>query len=178
MVHPDVPDLVDEVDEHDQPTGRKLTRTEVCGGNNDVLHRCIAVYVFAADDGRVYVQTHKKSGLYDHSVGGHVDAGENYATAAKREAEEELGIRDIQLHELGVGVRSHEQGRQHMFGIYECFAGPEWKFVPNDEVDEITPMTIAEAVALANDHPEQCTQGFINVLRFYIKRKNLPFIVR
>jgi 16S rRNA (adenine1518-N6/adenine1519-N6)-dimethyltransferase len=173
----DIPDLIDEVDEQDMPTGRKLTRPEVCGGDSDILHRCVAVYVFAPD-GRVYVQTHKKSGLYDHSVGGHVDAGEDYATAAKRETDEELGIRNIPLHELGVSLRSHERGREHMFGVYECFPGPEWKFAPNDEVDEITPMTLTEAVALANDRPEQCTQGFINVLRFYIQHKNLPFTLR
>jgi 8-oxo-dGTP pyrophosphatase MutT (NUDIX family) len=170
-------DRVDEVDEQDRPTGRRVLRRDVCASNNHTLHRCMAVYVFAPD-GRLYIQHHKKSGLYDHSVGGHVDAGEEYAAAAAREAEEELGIRNVPLHELTTGLRSHEHVREHMFGVYECFPGPDWQFVPNDEVEVITPMTLEAVVRLANEHPEQCTQGFINVLKFYIAHKQLPFTVR
>ena len=169
-------DRVDIVDEQDRPTGRRILRSEACGGSNQTLHRCVAVYVFAPD-GRVYIQHHKKSGRFDHSVGGHVDAGEAYAAAAVREAEEELGIRGVPLHELTTGLRSHEHGREHMFGVYECSPGSEWHFVPNDEVEQVTLMTLEAAVRLANEHPEQCTQGFINVLKFYAAAKNLPFTV-
>ncbi|MET0779346.1 MAG: hypothetical protein ABWY71_00775 [Candidatus Saccharimonadales bacterium] len=71
------PDDVQEVDEHDKLTGRVFSRKAACDGSSMVLHRCAAVYVFDVQ-GRVYIQTHKKSGRFDHSVGGHVDAGEVY----------------------------------------------------------------------------------------------------
>ena len=82
--------LLDEVDLRDCPTGRRVTKQEA--HNSRLIHRCVAIYVFDAQ-GRLYVQVHKKSGgLLDHSVGGHVDSGENYLIAAKREGKEELGL--------------------------------------------------------------------------------------
>jgi 8-oxo-dGTP pyrophosphatase MutT (NUDIX family) len=168
-------DLLDEVDEQDCPTGRIVARLGVDEGSG-ILHRCVAVYVFDAM-GRVYLQHHKKSGLFDHSVGGHVDAGEDYPTAARREAEEELGLRNVPLQELGLGIRSHERHSEHMFGVYECTPDHNWRFVPNDEVAEITPMTFEDLVTEVNKHPARFTGGCINVLRFYIQYKKLPFII-
>jgi isopentenyldiphosphate isomerase len=167
-------DPVEEVDEQDKPTGRLLERAAVCGGDSKAIHRCIAVYVFDSGGG-LYVQTHKKSGLFDHSVGGHVDAGEDYVIAAKREAEEELGISGVPFHEIATGVLSREPTRRHMFGVYECFPAKDWQFVPNDEVDTITCMTMEQVVDTVNNRPERFTSGFINVLKFYIQRKQLPF---
>lgn len=165
-------DMLDEVDEQDHPTGRVVPRSMVDVVGSDIIHRCIAVFVFDRA-GRLYVQTHKKGNVLDHSVGGHVDAGETYAVAAKREAEEELGVCDVPLTELGTGVRSREDGREHMFGVYECTPGPEWRFTPNDEVEEITPMAVEQIVAHMNEDPSRFTGGFINTLKFYIKIKGL-----
>ncbi|HSX16683.1 MAG TPA: NUDIX domain-containing protein [Patescibacteria group bacterium] len=169
--------MLDEVDEQDRPTGRLVVRNEVCGnGTSDVLHRCVGVYAFDPE-GRMYLQTHKKSGLLDHSVGGHVDTGEDYATAAKREAAEELGLVNVPFHELGTSVRSHEPGRQHMFGIYECFVPKDWVFAPNDEVDNIMPMLLEDVVDMINHHPEHFTGGLINTLKFYLEVKKSPLRV-
>jgi 8-oxo-dGTP pyrophosphatase MutT (NUDIX family) len=171
-----MPDAIQEVDEQDKLTGRVFPRSKVCDGTSIVLHRCVAVYVFDAE-GRVYIQSHKKSGRYDHSVGGHVDAGENYAIAAKRETEEELGITGVPFHEVGAHLVSNEGARRHMFGVYECYPPKDWRFVPNDEVEEITPMSLGDVVKMVNGHPERFTGGFINVLKFYIKQKALPYQV-
>ncbi|HEV7453710.1 MAG TPA: NUDIX domain-containing protein [Candidatus Saccharimonadales bacterium] len=171
-----MPDAVQEVDEHDKLTGRVLPRAVVCDGTSMVVHRCVAVYVFDTQ-GRVYIQTHKKSGLFDHSVGGHVDAGENYAIAARRETEEELGIAGVPFHELGTGILSNEPTRRHMFGVYECYPIKDWRFVPNDEVDEIIPMAMDDLVKMVQSAPERFTSGFINVLKFYLKQKKLPYEV-
>jgi len=62
-----------------------------------------------------------------------------------------------------------------MFGVYECFPAKDWRFVPNDEVDTVTPMTVAQVVDMVNDKPERFTSGFINVFKFYIQQKRLPF---
>lgn len=163
-------DLVDEVDEHDQPTGRLVSRAVVCAGSSLVLHRCVGIYAFDSA-GRLLVQTHKKTGLYDHSVGGHVDAGEDYPTAARREAAEELGLTGVTLREIVTSVHAPESSRAHMFGIYECVVDDAWTFVPNDEVDEVTPLMLEHVVRLVNDHPERFTRGFMTTLQVYLRHK-------
>jgi ammonium transporter, Amt family len=85
---------VDIVDEQDRVVGR-ATRAEMRAGN--LLHRCVAIFCFDADRRRVYVHrrtAHKDvfPNLYDMSVGGVVRAGEDYASAARREIDEELAI--------------------------------------------------------------------------------------
>lgn len=163
--------LLDEVDEHDVPTGRQVTKQEAHDGK--LWHRCIAIYVFDPQ-GRLYMQVHKKGGgLLDHSVGGHVDTGEDYKTAAYREAEEELGLQGEELTELATGYYSDEAVMMHRFGIYECHPGPNWKFVPNDEVEEIIPMTLEEVFAKVEASPELFTGGFRNTLKEYRRLKGL-----
>jgi ADP-ribose pyrophosphatase YjhB (NUDIX family) len=117
---------------------------------------------------------HKKGGgLLDHAVGGHVDAGEDYQTAAYREADEELGIRDTEFQEVATGFYSDEKSYIHMFGIYECTPPDAWKFIPNDEVEEIFPETLENIVAKMERQPELFTGGFLNTMREYRKIKGL-----
>jgi isopentenyl-diphosphate delta-isomerase type 1 len=70
-------------------------RSEV-HGNNKLLHRVVHVFVFNVE-GKLLLQKRsmKKDvapGVWDTSVGGHVDLGEAIETAVFREMEEELGI--------------------------------------------------------------------------------------
>ncbi|WP_284580133.1 NUDIX domain-containing protein [Streptomyces sp. 2P-4] len=86
-------EVLDVVDRDDRVTGR-APRGEVYA--RGLLHRC--VFVLARDDrGRVFVHRRTASKLvfpsrYDMFVGGVLGAGEDYASAALREAEEELGV--------------------------------------------------------------------------------------
>lgn len=136
-----------------------------------LLHRVVAVYVFN-EIGQLYVQVHKSSGgLLDHSVGGHVSMGETYEVAAAREAEEELGIKQS-LNFLN-SFYSDEITYLHMFGLFECIADSSWKFVPNDEVEEIIPMSISDIWDMMNKTPKKFTGGFINTMKEYRRIKNL-----
>jgi 16S rRNA (adenine1518-N6/adenine1519-N6)-dimethyltransferase len=81
------------VDEEDRLV-RAATRSEVHG--NNLRHRAIHVFVFNGQ-GELFLQ--KRSPLkdrhpllWDSSAAGHVDAGEDYDSAARREMMEELGI--------------------------------------------------------------------------------------
>ncbi|MEK7603297.1 MAG: NUDIX domain-containing protein [Patescibacteria group bacterium] len=135
------------------------------------LHRVAAVYVFNKQ-GELYVQIHKASGgLYDHSVGGHVSKGETYELAASREAQEELGI--MQPLSCLSTFYSDEGVYLHMFGLFECTAAKDWKFVPNDEVEEIIIMKLDDIRALMESNPEKFTGGFINTMREYCKVKKI-----
>lgn len=161
-------ELFDLVDKYDKVMG---TTDKPTAHANRQLHRVAAVYVFN-EAGELYIQVHKASGgKYDHSVGGHVSKGESYATAATREADEELGIRQP-LNYLST-FYSDEGTYLHMFGLFECVADKSWKFVPNEEVKEIIPMKLGEIRKMMKTSPERFTGGFINTMKEYIKVKDL-----
>ncbi len=85
---------VDLIDSENRVTGR-TSRREVRGRN--LLHRGVGILCFDSG-GRVYVHRRTETkdvfpGLYDMFVGGVVESGETYADAARREIDEELGVR-------------------------------------------------------------------------------------
>ena len=89
-------ELFDIVDAHDHVIGQ-APRRQVHAQN--LLHRAVHVIVHDAA-GRVFLQqrSHVKDtfpGCWDSSCSGHLDSGENYLQAARRELGEELGCRDV-----------------------------------------------------------------------------------
>lgn len=138
---------------------------------NRQLHRVVAVYVFN-ENGDLFVQVHKASnGRYDHSVGGHVYKGEDYAQAASREADEELGIKQPLTY---LSTFYSEAGTYlHMFGLFECIANKGWKFVPCEEVEEIIPMSLENIRKMMAETPEKFTSGFINTMKEYCRIKGV-----
>jgi isopentenyldiphosphate isomerase len=82
------------VDREGRPIGQ-APRSQ-CHGNPLLLHLVVHLHVFDAA-GRLYLQKRGKTkdtnaGLWDTSVGGHVQAGESLRAALLRESQEELGI--------------------------------------------------------------------------------------
>jgi 16S rRNA (adenine1518-N6/adenine1519-N6)-dimethyltransferase len=87
-------EVFDVVDENDQVIRQELRR--VVHAEN-LLHRAIHLFVFnEAGDLFLQLRSHLKDKMperWDSSAAGHVDAGEDYLTAAVREIGEELGIK-------------------------------------------------------------------------------------
>lgn len=86
-------EIFDVVDASDRVIGR-ATRAEV--HRRGLLHRAVHIFVFDAR-GNVILQKRSLAkdtcpGLLSTSCAGHVDSGENYDDAARRELGEELGI--------------------------------------------------------------------------------------
>jgi isopentenyl-diphosphate delta-isomerase len=95
-------ELFDVVDEQDRVVGR-ATRREVHA--RGLRHRAVHVWVFN-QAGELFLQKRSMSkdsapGLWDSSCSGHLDVGEDYDAAARRELSEELGWK---LDERGVGA--------------------------------------------------------------------------
>lgn len=67
---------------------------------------------------------------------------------------------------------SDEGSRVHIFGIYECSAPEGWKFIPNDEVEELVLMNIPDVVEMMNTFGTQkFTGGFMSTMRKYLEIK-------
>jgi 16S rRNA (adenine1518-N6/adenine1519-N6)-dimethyltransferase len=95
-------EVFDVVDEEDRVTGQ-ATRREV--HEKGLLHRAVHVFVVNRH-GELLLQKRSRfkdqhPGVWDSSVAGHLDAGEDYAAAAMRELEEEMGITGTEPEEIG-----------------------------------------------------------------------------
>lgn len=168
----------DIVDANDISTGRLTTKKEA--HEKGYPHRVAAVLVF--NQGReIYVQEHRLlNRLLDHSVGGHVSAGESYFQAAKREAKEELGL-DLELEEIATSIptlvkdpRPEFQNIKHFYGVYKTVAPNRWKFENTDEVDSLIEMDLDEVIDLMNNQPERFLNGFFITLSAYLKSISYP----
>jgi isopentenyldiphosphate isomerase len=96
-----VVEMLDIVDAHNRVIGC-APRREV--HRLGLRHR--AVHMLIQDgEGRIYLQRRSPlkdvdPNLWDTSAAGHVDRGEDYLAAARRELEEELGLTDVDLQAL------------------------------------------------------------------------------
>lgn len=162
---------VDIVDEKDVPTGRVVTLSQA---HREILpHRIAAVLVFRPN-GNLIVQVHKYHGRrLDHSVGGHVSAGEDYGTAAQREMEEELRL-TTPLKTIAEGVVSREDYPKtgdkvvHVFGVFTTQISKDWQLVETEEVDQILEMGVEELIHDMNTNPDRYLQGFFTSLGAYL----------
>jgi 16S rRNA (adenine1518-N6/adenine1519-N6)-dimethyltransferase len=96
---PDMPaqdvheEIFDVVDDRNRPIAQK-TRHEV--HRDSLCHRAVHIFALSRRGDRILLQKRgllkdKAPGKWDSSAAGHLDAGEDYLTAAQREIVEELG---------------------------------------------------------------------------------------
>ncbi|MDP3070731.1 MAG: NUDIX domain-containing protein [Opitutaceae bacterium] len=114
----------DVVNERDEVVRRETRRVVHATG---LWHRAVHILVFDAA-GRVFLQKRSmlkdlSPGLWDSSCSGHVDAGEDYDTAAVRELGEEIGVRVAAAHSTDSG-----QMPERWFRIEACVE-TGWEFV-------------------------------------------------
>ncbi|MEO8637413.1 MAG: NUDIX domain-containing protein [Candidatus Taylorbacteria bacterium] len=133
-----------------------------------LLHRVAAIYL-VNDRGEILVNERAKDGYLDHSSAGHVDVGESYLEAAKRELEEELGVLGVDLQDIGLAGSQGEGEifkRLHMFRVYVCKATPVK--LKEDEVKRVfwaNPKDIAEDMKV---NPKKYTGGFMKTLKLFL----------
>jgi isopentenyldiphosphate isomerase len=147
-VNPDE-ELVYEVDEDDRIL-RIVRRGELT--DNNLRHRTVEI-LFRDSAGRILV--HRRAEVkrvfpkhYDMFVAGMVPAGESYDQAARREAAEEVGQRDIVLRPAGRWRYDHDPVPQWGSVYTATVTGP---VVPQPEEVEwfgfLTEAELAESIA-------------------------------
>lgn len=137
------------VDEAGNVTG-SATRRE-CHGGSMLLHPVVHLHVIMSGAG-LYLQKRScdkdiQPGKWDTSVGGHVDYGEAVVDALRREAREELGLRDIDPIALSPYVFESSRERELINPFYVYVDGStaivpdpeeitEGRFWSADEIDD------------------------------------------
>lgn len=172
--HPlrDLPQRGDErfdvVDAEDRVIGR-ASRAEVHA--RGLLHRAVHVFLFNRH-GDLLLQkrsTRKDMhpGRWDSSVSGHLDAGEDYLPAARREMAEEMGVADAEPREIARLAASEETGWEHVRLFSARTEGPP-RF-PCSEVESAQWFPPAEIEAWTRARPADFAPGFLQCWREWME---------
>jgi len=164
-------ELISVVDEHDnllKGEDRKVVHSST------LWHRGVHVFVFNSQ-GELLVQLRspikdKYPDTYDCSTSGHVDFGDSYEETAKREIEEELGIKDAEI-KPSIHFRMRYGPEDYMIcKMFECIY--DGKVRPNEEITEIKFFGMDEIKRLINETPELFTPWFVEMLKWYFGVEN------
>jgi len=165
----DPKELFDVCDEHDHVIGQ-APRGEVHA--RGLLHRAVHIFVF---NSRGELLLHRRSTQKDEyplcmtsSASGHLGVGEDYATAAGRELEEELGLR-APLEFAAKFPASRDTANEH---THLYIAHTDDTPVPDpDEIAELEWATPAEVARRIADNPADFTPPFRVLFAWYEKEK-------
>jgi 16S rRNA (adenine1518-N6/adenine1519-N6)-dimethyltransferase len=153
------------VDENDRVIG-DAARATVHG--NNLLHRAVHILIFNRA-GELFLQ--KRSSLkdrhpnvWDSSAAGHVDAGEEYARAAARELQEELGV-TAELQGVAKLPASEETGQEFIWVYRGLHEGPFRLARAEIDFGAFFPPDLVNAWLAAR--PQEFAPGFVECWKAY-----------
>jgi len=136
--------------------------------SENLLHR--STYIFVQHSrGQFYVQKRTMikdycPGYFDPAPGGVLQAGETYADSAKRELEEEMGIKDVPLEHCFTML--YEDSRVRTFGdVWYCVYDGDLK-LQAEEVESVHMMTLDEIMERARNGEKFCPDSLTFLSRF------------
>ncbi len=168
-------ELFDVVNDNDVPVST-ATRARVHAEN--LLHRAVHIFVLNKN-GDLYLQKRslrkdKNPGVWDSSVSGHLDAGEEYLPAAIRELGEEIGIHEAapeSLEHIHTLTPTEETGWEFIRLFVTHHSGAiSW---PAAEVDSVMPFPIREIKAWTEAKPDDFSPVFLILIRSYFLATSL-----
>lgn len=147
------------VDEEDRVLG-EAPRAEVHG--NNLRHRAVHILVFNSL-GELFLQKRSRwkdrhPRLWDSSAAGHVDAGEDYDAAARRELQEELGV-TAELTRVAK-IHATEKTGQEFIWLYRAQHNGPFELAKSEiEYGELFPTTVVSEWIEAR--PDDFAPGFL-----------------
>ncbi len=129
---------------------------------NNLWHRAVHILLFN-EAGELFLQKRSRSKdrhplVWDSSAAGHVDAGEEYDTAAARELQEELGV-SAELERVAKLPASERTGQEFIWVYRGRHNGP-FRLEPREiELGEFFPADLVTAWAKAR--PQEFAPGFL-----------------
>ena len=145
-------------DENDNVIGSEYMMDAIEKG---LIRRASRVYVFN-ESGQLLIQQRStkvlKPLLLDQSAAGHVDEGDSYLEAGKRELFEELGLSGYELTEIAISFRTTD----FFNAIYKLII-PDTTLIHFDpvEVEQVMWMSVKEVEAQMSVSPEKFTPAFL-----------------
>ena len=137
MNYTDPDEIFPVVDEEGNKIGEAPRK--VChDGKSMLLHPVVHIHLFNPK-GELFLQKRSmlkdiQPGKWDTSVGGHISPGESVEKALAREAEEELGLRNLDKISLGRYIWESERERELVYVHYS--ESDEFPSVNRSEIDE------------------------------------------
>lgn len=165
-------EYLDLVDENDNVIGKE--DRNIIYKNEWRNFRVINIMITTSDN-KIIVP--KRSGnrrvfpnCYDCSVGGHVSSGETYEYAAYRELEEELGITNVKLEEIGY-FKPYELNTSAFSKMYKLKYDGKLNY-DKDGIQEIYYMTKEEIRKLIEEDPTQFKGDYPKLFK-WLDKNNL-----
>lgn len=167
-----MPSKILVVDDNDQPIG-EFSKEEVW--QKGLRHRIVRIMV-EDEQGRVLLQKRSKEvdtfpDCWDHSAAGHVDAGEDYEEAAKRELQEELGISGVILQKVALYPTNNIFNGRKLNRFNALYKATVSSSIPltlqESEVSEAKWFTPNAAKKLVAEQPNNITDGLAQVITDY-----------
>ena len=164
-------EIFDVVNEKNEVIGQ-TERREV--HRKGLWHRAVRILIFNSK-GELLLQKRKKStdlnpGVWSSSAAGHLNAGENYLHAAKRELGDELGI-EMRLQKLGsekVDLPNDRTFAKYYIG--KCDSGfKTW----GGEASEVKFFPIRKIRKMVKEYPEKFSPNFLKLFEMYLKTKKM-----
>jgi len=175
-------EIIDVLTPDGKPTGKTALKSEA--HKNGWFHATVHIWLYTKDN-QILLQKRALTkkvfpGLWDISVAGHIAAGEDILTAAKREVFEEIGLEITENELINIGTRihqvSHANGIQdnehhHVF-IAELKVPINHLSIQKEEVDDIQLFDLSvlkntkniENVLLSRFHAYYCSV-YENILK-------------
>lgn len=147
--HDQEPAVLDIVDENDNVIGKAAYDDVISKG---LIFRAANVIVFNSK-GEIFVHKRNRNlqtfgGMWDVKLGGIVEAGESYEEAARRELEEEAGIKNAKL-ELIFPLKFRKGSYRNNRKVYRCFYDGKMK-LQESEIEEGKFVAVEEAGRMMN----------------------------
>ncbi len=164
-------EYLDTVDNNDKVIG-KDTRNNIYAKGLDGNIRVINIFVFNSK-GKLLLPKRAMNlrmypGCFDFSCGEHVMSGEDYYQAAKRGLEEELGIKGMELIELG--KLTPKDSVSCFMKVYKLEYDKEIKNYDKDGIDKIYWCDLEKVRRMVTEDKTKFKGDFPEVLEWYVKK--------